>query len=257
MDETMEICVSYSQFKKVMYKKGYIINDDNNRKYPTIRSMNDKKAVRMYQLGEKYLTKNIAERVFQNPCYVQDEYYKLIKSKKDYTKYESYKYKENLKDISKMRGIDVLFVLLFHLLGLMLKRENYKPLSPEMKQEVGKMQRYSNEIRLIVTEKFKTLDDVENYISQTEKDIENVTNLRQKYRNKLRNCTDENLIKEYKAKRDECTTKLNKYRKNLKIANYILEDTPKVKEVIKIKTQMKKAQEDITKTKKKDRNLNR
>ena len=94
-----------------------------------------------------------------------------------------------------MRGIDVLFVLLFHLLGLMPKRENYKPLSPEMKQEVRKMQRYSNEIRLIVTEKFKTLDDVENYISQTEKDIESVNNLRQKYRNKLRNCTDENLIK--------------------------------------------------------------
>ena len=257
MDEAMEICVSYSQFKKVMYKKGYIINDDNNRKYPTIRSINDKKAVRMYQLGEKYLPKNIAERVFQNPCYVQDEYYKLIKPKKNYTKYKVYKYKGNLKDISKMSGIDVLFILLFHLLGLIPKRENYKPLSPEMKQEVRKMQRYSNEIRLIVTEKIKTVDDVKNYISQTEKDIENVTNLRQKYRNKLRNCTDENLIKEYKAKRDECTTKLNKYRKNLKIANYILEDTPKVKEVIKIETQKKKAQEDITKTKKKDRNLNR
>lgn len=181
----------------------------------------------------------------------------MIKPKKDYTKYKVYKYKGNLKDISKMSGIDILFILLFHLLGLMPKRENYKPLSPEMKQEVRKMQRYSNEIRLIVTEKFKTLDDVKNYISQTEKDIESVTNLRQKYRNKLRNCADENLIKEYKAKRDECTTKLNKYRKNLKIANYILEDTPKVKEVIKIETQMKRAQEDITKTKKKDRKLNR
>ena len=130
----------------------------------------------------------------------------MIKPKKDYTKYKGYKYKGNLKDISKMSVLDVLFVF---------------------------------------------------YISQTEKDIENVTNLRRKYRNKLRNCTDENLIKEYKAKRDECTTKLNKYRKNLKIANYILEDTPKVKEVIKIETQMKRAQEDITKTKKKDRNLNR
>ena len=257
MDEAMEICVSYSQFKKVMYKKGYIINDDNNRKYPTIRSINDKKAVRMYQLGEKYLPKNIAERVFQNPCYVQDEYYKLIKPKKNYTKYKVYKYKGNLKDISKMSGIDVLFILLFHLLGLIPKRENYKPLSPEMKQEVRKMQRYSSEIRLIVTEKFKTLDDVKNYISQIEKDIESVTNLRQKYRNKLRNCTDDNLIKEYKTKRDECTTMINKYRKNLKIANYILEDTPKVKEVIKIETQMKRTQEDITKTKKKDRNLNR
>ena len=86
-----------------------------------------------------------------------------------------------------MSGIDVLFILLFHLLGLIPKRENYKPLSPEMKQEVRKMQRYSNEIRLIVTEKIKTVDDVKNYIAQTEKDIENVTNLRQKCRNKLRN----------------------------------------------------------------------
>ena len=253
MDEAMGKCVTYLQFKKIMYKKGYIINDDNNRKYPTIRSMNDKKAVRMYQLGEKYLPKNIAERVFQNPCYVQDEYYKLIKPKKNYTKYKVYKYKGNLKDISKMSGIDVLFILLFHLLGLISKRENYPPLSPEMKQEVRKMQRYSNEIRLIVTEKLKTLDDVKNYISQNEEDIESVTNLRQKYRNKLKNCTDDNLIKEYKTKRDECTTKRNKYRKNLKIANYILEDTPKVKEVIKIEIHMKRAQEDITKTKKKDR----
>ena len=87
-----------------------------------------------------FLTKNIAERVFQNPCYVQDEYYKLMKPKKNYTKYKVYKYKGNLKDISKMSGIDVLFILLFHLLGLIPKRENYKPLSPEMKQEVIKIE---------------------------------------------------------------------------------------------------------------------
>ena len=126
-----------------------------------------------------------------------------------------------------------------------------------MKQEVRKMERYSNEIRLIVTEKLKTLDGVKNYISQTEEDIESVTNLRQKYRNKLRNCTDDNLIKEYKTKRDECTTMLNKYRKNLKIANWILEDIPKVKEVIKIEQQMKRNQEDITKTREKDRYVGR
>jgi hypothetical protein len=92
---------------------------------------------------------------------------------------------------------------------------------------------------------------------QTEKDIADVTGIRQKYRNKLRNCTDENLIKEYKTKKDDCTTILNKHRKNLKIANWILEDTPKIKEVIKIEQQMKREQEDITKTKKKDKYIGR
>ena len=41
--------------------------------------------------------------------------------------------------------------------------------------------------------------------TQTEKDIGSVTNLRQKYRNKLRNCKDDNLMEEYKEKRNECT----------------------------------------------------
>ena len=116
-----------------------------------------------------------------------------------------------------------------------------------MKQEVRKMERYSNEIRLIVTAKLNTTEDVKKLY---------FTNWK-KYRNKLRNCTDDNLIKEYKTKRDECTTILNKYRKNLKIANYVLQDTPRVKEVIRIEMQMKNGQEDIIKTKKKDRNLNR
>ena len=34
IDEAIEMCINYGQFKKVMYKKGYIINDDYNRKYP-------------------------------------------------------------------------------------------------------------------------------------------------------------------------------------------------------------------------------
>ena len=181
----------------------------------------------------------------------------FIHPKKKKQKYKVYKYKGKFKDISKMSGIDVLFLLLFHLLGLLPKRENYQPLSPEMKQEVRKIERYYNEIRLIVSEKLKKLEDVKSYILQTEKDIDDVTNLTQKYRNKLRKCTDDKLIDEYKEKRNNCTTILNKYRKNVKIANYILEDTPKVKEVIKIEQQMKREQEDIEKTKKKDRYVGR
>lgn len=55
------------------------------------------------------------------------------------------------------------------------------------------MERYSNEIRLIVTAKLKTTEDVKIYITQTEKDIKDITNLRQKYRNRLRNCKNDDL----------------------------------------------------------------
>ena len=255
IDEAMEMCINYGQFKKIMLRKGYIINDDYNRKYPTIRSINDKRAVRMYRLGEEYLPKNIVNKVEQNPYYYQERYMKIVHPRKKNKRYTVYKLKGKFKDVSKMSGIEVLFLLLFHLLGLLPKRENYTPLSPEMRQEVRKMERYSNEIRLIVPQKMKTKDDVEKYIVRTEKDIENVSNLRQKYRNKLRHCKDDKLIIEYKQKISNCTTILNRYRKNVKIANWILEDISKVKEVVKIERQMKREQEDVAKTKKKERYL--
>ena len=257
INEAMEMCINYAQFKKIMLKKGYVINDDYNRKYPTIRSVNDKRAVRMYHLGEEYLPKNIASRVNQNPYYMQNRYLEFVKPKRDKKKYKVYKFKGDLKNISKMKGIDILFLLLFHLLGLIPKRENYKSLSPEMRQAVRKMERYSKEIRLIVTEKIETVENVKSYILQIEENIKDVANIRQKYRNKLRNCTDDKLIKEYKTKRDEYTNVLNTHRKNLKTANYILEDIPKVKEVVKIEKQMKLEQLEVTRTKKKNRNLSR
>ncbi len=259
IDEAVAICLTYAQFKKAMYKKGYIINDDPNRKYPTIRSINDKKWARMYQLGEEYLPKSIADKVYQNPYYVQEDFYKLMKPKKNYKQYNVYKVKSSFKNMKKLSGIDVLFILLFHLLGINTRQnvKKHEPLSPEMKRAVRKMDRYSNEIRLIVTEKIKTIEDVKSCITRTEEDIEDVIGIRQKYRNKLRNCKDDKLIVEYKQKISDCTTILNRYRKNIKTANYILEDIPKVKEVIKIEKQMTKEQENVTKVKKKDRYLGR
>ena len=255
IDEAIETSITYEHFKKVMYKKGYIIDDSSRRKYPTIRSKNDKKATRLHQLGEQYTPSNIAEKVFNNPYYIQEKYFKFVKQKSK-NKYKTYKYKGNFQNIRKMSGIEMLFLALFYLMGLMPKEKAcYKPLSPEMKQEVRKMQRYSNQIRLIIKENLTTIDEVENYISKLKKDITNMTSIRQKYRNKLRNCTNSDLIDEYKEKRNNCTTLLKNYRDNLKIANQIIEDIPKVKETIQIEKKMKK--EELNQNKEKSKNLDR
>lgn len=43
-------------------------------------------------------------------------------------------------------------------------KPRYQPLSPEVKEEVRKLQRYSNQVRLICKENLKTLDDVKVFI---------------------------------------------------------------------------------------------
>ncbi len=81
---------------------------------------------------------------------MQEDYYKLMKSKKNYKKYNVYKVKGSFKSMKKLSGIDVLFILLFHLLRINTRQnvKRHEPLSPEMKRAVRKMSRYSNEIRL-------------------------------------------------------------------------------------------------------------
>lgn len=259
IDEAMEMSITVEQFKKVLYKKGYIINNDYNRKYPTIRSIHDKKDTRLYRLGEEYNIENISYEVNHNPYYYQQRYYDYIKPKKKYyNKNKVYKFKGNFKSMSRKSTIELLFIVLFYFLGIYPKEKPiHKPLSAEMKREVAKLERYSNQVILITSEKLETIEDVKEYISKTTDEIVDVTKLRQKYRNKLRNCTNEDLIKEYKDKRDVCSALLKDYRNKLKIANQILEDVPKIQEVIKIEKETIKEHKEMEQTKIKNKNRDR
>ena len=132
------------------------------------------------------------------------------------------------------------------------QNKSYTPLSPEMKEEVRKLHRYLNQVRLVYKEKLNTLDDVKVFISKIDDEMRDDIDLRQKYRNKLRNCKDENLIKKYKIKISDCSLIIKKYRFDLKIANQIIEDVPKIKEVIKIERNMRNHEFEVQKNKKKN-----
>lgn len=132
------------------------------------------------------------------------------------------------------------------------QNKSYTPLSPEMKEEVRKLHRYLNQVRLVYKEKLNTLDDVKVFISKIDDEMRDYIDLRQKYRNKLRNCKDENLIKKYKIKISDCSLIIKKYRFDLKIANQIIEDVPKIKEVIKIERNMRNHEFEVQKNKKKN-----
>lgn len=83
-----------------------------------------------------------------------------------------------------------------------------------------------------------TLDEVKVFISKINDEINDYIDLRQNYRRKSRNCKDEELVKEYKSKISDCSLIIRKYRYDLKIASQIIEDVPKIKDVIKIERQM-------------------
>lgn len=88
-----------------------------------------------------------------------------------------------------------------------------------------------------LNKKLNTLDDVKSFITDTDKEIKEIIELRKKVYNKLRHCDNDDRIRELKKSRDDCTTLLRQFRKEKKIALTIIEDEPKINENIRCEIQ--------------------
>ena len=66
IDNAVSLSTNFPTFISLMKQQGYIISYSYSRKYPTIRSVNSQKAVRLYRLGEDYELDMIAQRVDEN-----------------------------------------------------------------------------------------------------------------------------------------------------------------------------------------------
>ena len=81
-------------------------------------------------------------------------------------------------------------------------------------------------------EHLETPQDLQIYIARVNAEIDEVTATRSKVRNKQRNCTDPERMAELKKQCAACTTVLADLRKKKKTACAIIEDHPKLRELL-------------------------
>lgn len=234
IDESISMSCHPKDFIWVMKQKGYIVDLNPYHKYATIRSVNDTKNTRLHRLGESYDRENILERIKENDIGIAYSKLKTFsyqnKSKPIHVK--RYSLVGSLTKTSKITGLRALYFYYCYLLGYMPKKKSHKPLSPEMRQACRKLDRYSKEINLICREKLNSLDDVQNFIFTSKKEICLLENERQHIYNKLRRCTDPEIKSELLSKRDSYTSALKLLRKDVRTANNILTDNREIKENI-------------------------
>ena len=78
----------------------------------------------------------------------------------------------------------------------------------------------------------ETPQDLQSYIARVNAEIDEVTDIRSKVRNKQRNCTDPERMAELKKQCTACTAVLADLRKKKKTACDIIEDHPKLRELL-------------------------
>lgn len=255
IDEAIKISPAPKEFVRIMRKKGYIVNVNPERKYATIRSVNDSRNTRLKTLGEKYDWHNIVEQINTQDGFALFPAYKEFNkgSKTKYIKPQKYVFKGSFQAMKKVTGLKALYLYYCYRLGYLPKNKQHKPLSPEMKQAWRKIDRYSNQVRLISKYNLNDTDKVKQFISDNKEQIAIITNQRNQIYNKLRRCKDTEQISSLKSERNVCTKKLTKLRKEIKIANTILNDVDEMK--MNIKAEMNIQHQRFAPTKQKRREL--
>lgn len=235
IDFAIEHSVDMKTFHQVMREQGYEVNLNQNRTYWTIKRFGDKKATRMFRLGEEYNHRRVQERINQRDLFENYHNYRsfMEETKPKYIRPRPMTFRGCFRRTRKVTGLKALYLYYCYRLGyLPKKKQQHRPLSPEMREAWRKINRYSQNIRLICKQDFKTTDDVQQFIDSNTEQIKTLEKERNRIRARMNRMDNPAEKEKYKAQRDDISTALTAIRKDNKTAKHILEDSPKIKEDI-------------------------
>lgn len=253
IDYAIEHSWTYQEFIKKLKGIGYEVyfraNKISVRRYPYKRNIRIERS-----FGEEYSIENIKNKIFSR--YPSRE--EVIKPK---TYDKRLFYKGSIKKLRKPKGIIALYYYYCYLLKVYPKKNlNYK-LSPEMREAVKKMDKYSEQIRFICKYKLETVNDIENLKEQKQEELQKTLNTRNRLyykRQKLDNATEKEVVTKDII---SVTSVIEKVRKEIKLCDEVSDNARKMKEQIKEledkEKQNTKEKEEKKLKKKKDRRYER
>jgi hypothetical protein len=243
MDKALSLSGCWYEMETVLRKLGYQLDGNANRKYVTIRPIGSQKSTRTFRLGPAYEKEAMVERMVENQLdhRVMKNYYAFLRSyspgyaEEHPPTEEYYRKREFYSKATQTTGYISLFRAIGILLGIepLYQKVYETPISAECREASRRLDRYTAEITLVGQEHMDTVQDLQNFITKTNAEIDEVSAIRSEARNKQRNCTDPKRLANLKKLCSDCTTLLKNLRKRKVTALNILEDNPKLRELLK------------------------
>ena len=235
---------NYNDFTKILTKMGYELEHSSNKM--SIRKFPYKRYVRVERtFGEEYSKESILFRIKHTVSF-------KVPFPEVHTLMGRYKRKNKtaIRHKQKAKGLRALYLYYCYLLKVFPKQKYPPKYSKAMKEEIKKMDEFSNSVRFLSKYKITTLTEVRKYKTNATTEINELKSKR------------ENLWKRHKQiKTDEegqfiCSeiqklaTKINELNENIKLCDFIENRTVRMRENIK-----DMRHEDKEKINYKDRNI--
>ena len=235
IDTALAQSTNFKAFEIRLKDMGYMIQRDENYAHYSVKTPIWQRAVRLDKLGKEYTPTAIRERLLDNQRYVgfvpfhKPKYTPLLMLEIEYRK------------MRRMDGIQVLFALIIELCRLItgnnIATAAPRPLSPEMRQEVVKLNKILDEYKFLCEKQIDSPQELVSFISETREQISVLEKERQSVYNRNRHKKSEEL----NAQAREISTKIKTMRKELSTAKAIFEKIPRFEKLLETERQMENA----------------
>ena len=215
IDYAIKHSYTLKQFQQMLVSMGYNYYYRSDKL--SVRREPYKRNIRVERaFGEEYSLENIKRRILEND-YIRQE--KIIPYKVMSHRY--FTTRDRIKKKYQPKGIVALYYYYRYLIRLYTRNNTPYKLTPKMREEVKKMDEYSERIRFLCKYKIETLSDVDNVKEKKQEEMQKILNIRNRLYYKRQKLDNESEKDSVTKEIIEVTSVLTKVRKEIKLCDEI------------------------------------
>jgi len=225
IDRAIEGAMTQQQFQNILRLQGFELKLTG--KHWTIKMTGNKRPTRLYQLGDNYTGEAIKQRILANmrPRII-------IPAQKSPPK--KYRLIGSFRTVRKLTGFRALYFYYLYRMGVLVKEKPRPPSNPILWEDVRKMRKISEQVRLLAKNTIDTSEQLQSFIGDTRNRMDELIRQRTAIQNKLRRAKEPEVIVALKAEKTALTEHIAPLRRSLTVAAEIEEWSSRIKEKLAV-----------------------
>ena len=240
LDEALSKCCTDRELFRYLEGLGYKIVRDSNYAHVSIIAEGWKRPVRISSLGEAYSNESIRDRLVANQ-YNPDLFVFRPPQKKRTPLLEVTKHIQiSVGEYTLLMLYEVVVALLQAYKEDTSKEKCLRPLFLTLREELIKLDQYTEDVTLLAQNKINTTDDLLQFQNNLQEQISALEQERYKLRLKIRRAKTPDIADDLKKQVKEITKQITPLRKQFKSSLRIAERSPKIKEILEQEERMER-----------------
>ena len=228
IDSIIGEAYTYETFLMLLRRRGYVVQNNPNRKYVTVLPPGGKRAIRLDSLGDGYTEQDIRRRLAAQ----REGSAQVVPDLPHKSKRYRIKGKCPAGPKRKITGFYALYLRYLYLLRGTHRKKHFRRVPFSMRQEVVRLERYDRQFRYLWANGMTTAEDLEQRIVALEREIYDGEQQRKPLYRERRDAEDEAYKAQCSAEINRQTAALREKRKELTLCRRILEDVPLVSQQV-------------------------